>query len=514
MASSRRSSDKANRREMTRGERVIAFIERYCVVPEGMHVGKPMKLEPFQRRFVLDVYDNPHGTSRGYLSIARKNGKTALIAALVLAHLVGPEAVRNSQIISGARSRDQAALVYNLASKMAALSPGLQSIVKPIPSSKILVGLPLNVEYKAIAAEGSTAQGLSPIMAILDEVGQVRGPQDAFVDAITTAQGAYDNPLLLAISTQAATDADLFSIWLDDASRSGDPHIVSHVYSAHSGCDLMDCDAWRAANPAMGVFRSEADIERQAKQAARMPSVENTFRNLILNQRISMFSPFVSADVWKSCGGPIDISVLDSNPCYVGLDLSSRTDLTSAVITAKDDDGNWHVLPIFWTPEQGLFERAARDRAPYDVWVAQGYLRTTPGHTVDYEYVVNDLAEILADRDVRVIGFDRWRIDVFKRELERADITWRLEPFGQGFKDMSPALDNLEADLLNGKIYHGMHPVLTMCASNATIIKDSAGNRKLDKSKSTGRIDGMVALAMARGIYSSEEDIKYGMMIL
>jgi phage terminase large subunit-like protein len=180
--------------------------------PEGALVGRPIELLPFQKAFIKAIYDNPAGTSRAYLSIARKNGKSSLIAAIALAHIVGPQARQNSQIISGARSRDQASLVYKLAEKMVRLNPALSKIVKPIPSQKTLIGLPMNVEYRAISAEAGTAHGLSPIVAILDEVGQVKGLHDAFVEAIETAQGAHESPILIAISTQAATDADLFSV--------------------------------------------------------------------------------------------------------------------------------------------------------------------------------------------------------------------------------------------------------------------------------------------------------------
>lgn len=159
---------------MTTAEKVIAFIERYCFVPEGALVGQPIKLEDFQKDYIFDVYDNPHGTSHGILSIGRKNGKTALIACLLLAHLVGPVAILNSQIVSGALSREQAALVFNLAVKMIQLNPKLSNIVSIKPSGKRLIGLPMNVEYKALAADGKTAQGLSPVLAILDEVGQVQ----------------------------------------------------------------------------------------------------------------------------------------------------------------------------------------------------------------------------------------------------------------------------------------------------------------------------------------------------
>lgn len=493
---------------MTRAEKVIRFIEKFCVTPEGADVGKPLRLADFQKQFIRDIYDNPAGTRRAYLSIARKNGKSGLIAGLLLAHLVGPEARQNSQIVSGALSRDQAALVFNLASKMVMQSPALSEIVRIIPSGKRLIGLPLNVEYKALAADGKTAHGLSPVLAILDEIGQVRGPQSDFIDAITTSQGAHAEPLLIAISTQAASDADLLSIWLDDAARSNDPRIVSHLYAAPEGCDLLDKAAWSAANPALGLFRSEDDLREQMTQAQRMPSMENTARNLLLNQRVSTESPFISPDVWKSCGGEV-LPNLGEQPVYAGLDLSMRTDLTALVLICRID-GVWHVRPYFWTPEQGLIDRAKRDRAPYDVWHRQGFLRTTPGATVDYGHVAAEMAEILADMDIQAIAFDRWRIDVFKRELDRLGIELPLMPFGQGFKDMAPALDHLEAELLNGRVAHGNHPVLGMCAANAITTKDPAGSRKLDKSRATGRIDGLQAMAMAFGVAQTTEEADTG----
>lgn len=488
---------------MTRAERVIRFVEKFCVTPEGADVGKPLKLADFQKQFIRDVYDNPAGTRRALMSVSRKNGKSGCIAALLLAHLVGPEAKQNAQIVSGAMSRDQAALVFNLASKMVQQSPKLSSLVRIIPSGKRLLGLPLNTEYKALAADGKTAHGLSPVLAILDEIGQVRGPQSDFIDAITTSQGAHAEPLLIAISTQASGDADLFSQWLDDAQRSADPKIVCHLYAAPEGCDLMDESAWKAANPALGLFRSLDDLREQMTQAQRMPSMENTARNLLLNCRVSTESPFISPDVWKSCAtNPLPF---EDAPVYAGLDLSARTDLTALVLIARIDDV-WQVRPYFWTPADGLLDRAKRDRSPYDVWHRQGYLRTTPGATVDYGFVAQEMAEILADVNIQAIAYDRWRIDIFKRELERIGIELPLIPHGQGFRDMAGALDSLEAELLNGRIAHGNHPVLNMCAANAITEKDPAGNRKLSKSKATGRIDGLQAMAMGFGAAATAEE--------
>jgi phage terminase large subunit-like protein len=462
-------------------------------------VGQPITLADFQRKFVLDIYDNPAGTRRAYLAIARKNGKSALIACLLLAHLVGPEAVLNSQLVSGARSRDQAALVFNLAAKMIDLSPELKKLVRIVPSGKRLIGLPMNTEYRALAAEGTTAHGLSPVLAILDEVGQVKGPQDAFIDAITTAQGAHEKPLLIAISTQAPTDADLFSIWLDDAERSGDPAIVSHVYTAPEDCALDDEEAWKAANPAIGLFRSRRDVEEQAAQALRMPSAENTFRVLTLNQRVNMVSAFVSAAVWKAGNRFPAAGVFERVRNNGGIDLSATTDLTSMVLTARENE-ELHVDPHFWMPQEMVQEATRRDKAPYDVWVREGLIRTTPGKVIDYSFVARDVLQIVSGRSLGKIGFDRWRMDRLIKELQALGAELPLEPFGQGYMSMSPALDALEADLLLERILHGGHPVLAMCAANAVEVRDAAHNRKLEKNKSTGRIDGLVALAMAEGV--------------
>jgi len=506
---------------MTRGERVIAFVERYCVVPEGTLLGKPVRLLPFQRKFILAVYDNPHGTSRAYLSIARKNGKTGLIACLLLAHIVGPEAYQNGRIVSGARSRKQAAEVFNYASKMILMSPELSKLARIVPSGKMIVGLAKNVEYQASSAEAKSAHGGSPILAILDEVGQIKGPTDDFVEAIETSQGAYEGKaMLFAISTQAATDNDLFSRWIDDAETSKDPRIVSHIYSAPADCELGDRAGWAAANPALGVFRSIKDVEDFSHLAERMPTKEASFRWLFLNQRIDASAPFVSPAVWRACDAPV-ADDFEGLPVFGGLDLSEVSDLTALVLMApKVEDGKtvWHVKPRFWLPGDSLREKAKDDRVPYDIWADQGHLHTTPGPTVDYEFVAHYLREVFDTMDVRKLAFDRWNWRHLKPWLAAAGFTEDqlegdnavFEQFGQGFQSMSPALRGLESLILNQKIAHGGHPVLTMCMMNATVRSDSSDNRKLDKQKSRGRIDGAVALAMATAMAGTYEEADTG----
>lgn len=488
---------------MTRGEKIIKFIETYCYVPEGKLVGQRLKLDPFQKRFIKRTYDNPAGTRLAILSMARKNGKTALIAAICLAHIVGPEAQQNSQIVSGARSRDQAALVFNLMVKMINFNEALANRCRIVPSGKRIYGLGKNVEFQALSAEAKTKHGLSPKVVIHDELGQVRGPQDPFVEALETAQGAYDDGLQLVISTQAPTDADMLSIWIDSALKGEDPQTIVELHAANESADLSDKKAWKAANPALGTFRSLPELENSALKAERMPSFENSFRNLYLNQRIDRNTPFISKSVWKSNGGPVSPD-WGHEPIYAGLDLSSTADLTAFVPIAKIG-GQWETKPTFWLPADGLLEKSRADRVPYDMWARQGFLETTPGKSVDYEFVAHWLFAFCQKHNVRKIAFDRWGMKYLRPWLISAGFKESViddvfVEFGQGFASMSPAMRDMEAILLNGGASHADHPVLEMCARNAVVVSDPAGGRKLDKSKATGRIDGMVAMTMAFGI--------------
>jgi phage terminase large subunit-like protein len=508
----------------TRGEKVIAFIEKYCMTPEGKHIGLPMVLRPFQKRWILAVYDNPARTHTGVLSIARKNGKTALIAAILLAHLVGPEAVLNSQIVSGAMSKEQAAVVFELAVKMVELSPALVPLVKIFPSGKKLLGLHRNVLYRALAAEGKTAHGLSPILAIIDEMGQVVGPTDKFIAAIETAQGAYDNPLMLIISTQAPTDNDMLSQIIDAQEAANDPRVVCHVYSAPiyvkdaiTGEDteeevpLDDPAGMAAANPALGDFRSLEDVQRQCKKAMAIPSFEPEYRNLILNQRVEAVAPFVPRSIWMANGAVPEQRA--RRRVYGGLDLSSVSDLTAAVLVDEDDGA---VFPYFWLPEEGLSEKSKKDKVPYDVWAKDGKLQTTPGKAIQYRHVAQYLRRIFNEFEVILFGFDRYLMAFLKEWLRKEDPNTgkplfteeeldRFVDFGQGTASMTPALRDLEVKLLNAQLKHGNHPVLNMCAANAKVVGDS-GARKFDKRRARGRIDGLVALAIAVGVMPQEAE--------
>lgn len=493
-----------------RGDRVIAFIEKYIVVPDGALVGLPMVLLPEQKEFISAIYNNqrPDGrllTRRGILSIARKNGKTGLISALLGAHLIGPEAKLNSQLYSAARSRDQAALVFGYLAKSLRLNPKLEGLVQITDSSKRIVGITQGAAYKAMSADAQTAHGLSPALTIHDELGQVIGPNDALYDAFETAGGAQEEPLSLIISTQAANDADLLSRIIDDGLRNPKetPQTVVRLYAAEKTDDIFDEEVWYRVNFALGIFRGYDEFKEMAEQARRMPSTEARFRNLYLNMRIALQSLLIAPTVWKENDHYVDEALFTSGlPVHMGMDLSQRTDLTAAVCAVQDPDtGIVHLKAFVYTPSVGVEERAKVDRAPYPQWVKEGYLTTTGGVVVGYDQVCEHLKEHTAGMNLMSINFDRWRIDLMKKEASRVgfapegEVTWN--PFGQGYKEMSPAIETLETLLLNRMLAHGNNPVLTMGASNAIAVFDTAKNRKVEKAKSTARIDPLVAAIMA-----------------
>lgn len=472
-------------------------------------VGKPVVLREWQRVEIRKIYDNPDGTRRAIISFGRKNGKTALSAFLLLLHLCGPEARPNSQLFSAAQSRDQAAILFALAAKVVRMSPDLSAVVTIRDTAKQLACGELGTLYRALSADASTAYGLSPVFIVHDELGQVRGPRSELYEALETATGAQDNPLSIVISTQAPNPTDLLSVLIDDAKTGADPRVVLSIYSAPDDADPFSDETIRLANPAFGDFQNAEEVRAMAEDARRMPSREPEYRNLILNQRVEMMSPFVSRSVWGACGAKVADRF--DGPVYGGLDLSSVNDLTAKVYISHVA-GLWHVKPTFWLPSEGLAEKSRNDRVPYDLWAKQGFLRTTPGKTVEYEYVAATLWADVQEMDVRKIAFDRWNFRHLKPWLLKAGFREDqlegdhaiFEPMGQGYQSMSPALRDLESDLLDGKFAHGDHPVLTMCAANAVVTADPAGNRKLDKGKATGRIDGMVALAMARGVAAAD----------
>src|SRR5215204_6385338 len=257
---------------MARAERNIQWCEDYLRLPEGEFVGRRFKMAGFMREDFRAIYGNPAGTRRAIITRGRKNAKTTECAFILLLHLVGWEHKRNSQLYSIAQSREQAGILFSLAAKMVRMSPSLQQTIIVRDTAKELVCPELGTTYKALSAEASTAFGLSPVLTIFDEAGQVRGPRSTLYEAMELATAAQEEPLTIIISTQAPTDNDLLSILIDDAVAGYDERVVLQIDTAPVDLDPFSKEAIRAANPAFDVFMNKKEVLAMAENARRMPA--------------------------------------------------------------------------------------------------------------------------------------------------------------------------------------------------------------------------------------------------
>lgn len=492
-----------------RSDRVIAFIEK-LTIPSGIGAGGPFILRDWQRDFIRDIYDPCDADGyrlvrNAILSVGRKNGKTALIAALVLCHLVGPEAEANGEIYSAANEREQAAIVYKMAAQFVRADEDLSELLRPVDSTKTIACYHNGSTYKALSAEAGSKHGLNPSLLIYDELAQAKTRE--LYDVLDTSQGARREPLFITISTQNPDPEHVLSLLIDDGLRDEDPTTVTHLYCVPDDePDIFNEDVWHAANPALGDFLSIEYMRAKARKAQRMPSYETAFRNLHLNQRIDAISPLIPKSEWMACQD-LDLQIDTSEPIYLGLDLSSTADLTALVaITAGKED---KVSAWFWKPGDSVREHSERDGAPYLQWVNDGWIEAPQGRSIQYEFVAERIASICAGYTVLGLAFDRWRMDYLIPHLVNAGLEprrdgdgggLRMVPWGQGWKDMAPAIDALENAILERTFKHPGNPVLTYCFANAQAVTDPAGNRKLDKSKTKFRIDGAVACAQAIGL--------------
>jgi phage terminase large subunit-like protein len=522
------------------GELVIRFIEKLKITI-GKDEGKNFILRDWQQAFIRDVFDpiGPTGNRlvrRAVLSIARKNGKTELAAALVLAFLIGPAAELNGEIYSAANDRNQASIVFRAVCRMVEANPKLRKRLTIVKSTKTIFvkeqGLKgSGSKFQALSADAGRQHGLNPSFVIYDELAQAKKRE--LLDTLLTSQGARANPLFLTISTQNNDPKHPLSEMIDDGLRvdddgnKKDPTVVCHLYAADDDCDLLDRDQWAKANPALGDFRDLEEFEVMAARAARLSSEEQSFRLLYLNQRVSLHSSLISRSEWKACtnldeaGQPTRCTfvanhfdqeskrAIDGEDVYLGLDMSRKHDLTALVMVSAHNGSR--IDSWFWKPEDCIEEHTKRDGVRYDLAVKDGDLLTCSGKLVNPRDVGAKVAELHKKYNILGLAYDRYRteqlLNYFEEiglEAQEGSHSWtgglRVVPWGQGPVDMAPAIDAFEEAILTGDLRHGNQPLLTSCVMHALVVADEKDNRKFDKRKSTMRIDGAVALAMALGL--------------
>ena len=489
-----------------KAQRVLSFIE--CLKhTKGEFHGKPFHLLPWQRKIVTDVFgtvrdDEPDKRqyNQVYIEIGKKNGKSELGAALALNMLVNDDEWK-AEVYSCASDRQQAGIVFDVAVDMVKQSPALMRRIKIIPSTKRMVYQPNGSIYQVLSSEVATKHGLNVSACIFDELHTQ--PTRALYDVMTQGSGdARKQPLFFFLTT-AGTDRTSICWEVHQKAidilegRKKDPRFYPVVYGLADGDDWRDERNWYKANPSLDHTITIDKVRDAYQKALETPADENMFRQLRLNQWVKPSVRWMPMDRWDECGGVVDTVALEGRPCYAGLDLASTSDLATIVLVfpPESEEEPYYVLPFFWLPEETMALRVRRDHVMYDIWKAQDFLMTTEGNVVHYGFIEQFIVSLGEKYNIREIAYDRWNATMMVQTLE--DDGFTMIPFGQGFRDMSPPTKELLRIVLERRLAHGGHPVLRWNMDNAFVRTDPAGNLKIDKEKSTEKVDGAVALVMA-----------------
>jgi phage terminase large subunit-like protein len=463
-----------------------------------------MRLLPEQREFIEHVYADDSAVRLAIESIPRGNGKTGLVAGLVLAHLLGPEAEARGAIYAAAIDRQQAGILFAEVVAIIEAVPGFAAVVNIQRFRRIIEtmdGPGKGSIFEVLSSDVRRGHGLAPSLFICDEFGVWKTGE--LLDNLITGQGKRARSLGIVISTQAGDDQHPFSLLIDDAARGLDPSIYLQLLSAPIDADPFDEATWRACNPALGVFLNLEEFRGQAERAKRVPSFAAKFRNLRLNQRVAADERWISDETWTACAAPVDLDALVGEPCVGGLDLGSTRDLTALALYFERSKA---LVVWTWCPAETVAEREHSDRAPYRVWAEQGHIELTPGRATDKRLVAMRLGSLCAKFTPRVIGFDRWQIAELERVLADEGVDLPLKEFGQGFKDMGPATAAFETRVLNGEIRHNGNPLVAWALNNVVLERDATGAAKPHKRRSHDRIDPVVAAIIAVGVAAREPE--------
>ena len=489
--------------------RVITFVETFLRHSKGFRAGEPFILAPWQKDEIIGpLYDaiNNDGRRRyrqGYVSMARKAGKTCLAAALALYHLLGDEDMEPGirEVYAAAASRDQASLLFIQAADFVNASPELSARCVVSRATKRIIDKSSRSFLRAISADAHTTHGLNAAFVVVDEIAQQ--PNRDLWDVLQTSVGARRNPLVLAIGTAGHDRNSIASELYQHGKRtiSGDavdPSFFACIKELPEGLDWAEESNWIYANPGLDDFRDRQELRDMRDRALLLPSLAGTFQNLYCNQWTDAETTWMSMSAWDECSGMVTDAELQKATAYAGLDLAATTDLTALAIVFRLPDDRYAVKTWAWIPEAGIVERERRDRVPYRQWIKEGRIETTPGDVIDSRIVARRCIEECERWKVQYLAFDRWGSKIVTPILQEAGL--EIFEHGQGFRDMSPPTKHLQELVLSRRLLHGACPLLRWQASTVTIATDPAGNIKPVKPDAMAyarRIDCIIATVMA-----------------
>jgi phage terminase large subunit-like protein len=485
----------------TAAERAVQFFSKCLTHTKGEWAGQPLHLDPWQADQIIRPlfgWKRRDGTRKyrtAFIMIPRKAGKSTL-AAGIANYLLFADNEPGAEVYSAAADREQAAIVFEMAKGMIDASEPLRS---RSTSYKRSIVVPSSASsYKVLSSDAYTKHGLSASGIVIDEVHAL--PNRELWDVLTTSTGARRQPLTVAITTAGYDRHSLCYELYDYAVKVRDGIITDEaflpvIFEVGKDDDWTQPATWHKAHPGLGVSVKEEYFAAECAKAQQLPGYENTFKRLLLNIWTEQNNRWLAMDAWDKCAE--DLPDLAGRQCFAGLDLASTTDI-AALVLAFPIDGKVHLLPFFFVPREGMKRRQDRDRVPYVDWVRQGHIIATEGNVIDYDVIrakINALSEIY---QIKEIAIDRWNATQLSTQLSGDG--FEMCAFGQGFASMSAPTKELERRVLSQEVNHAGNPVLRWMASNVSVNQDAAGNMKPDKSKSTERIDGIVASLMALGL--------------
>lgn len=488
------------------------FLEKLPHV-EGVWDSPFLVLDPAQVFFVVQLFGFRRRTDGGrrftsaLYATARKSGKSTLAGGILL-YCFCCEDEPGAQVVSAATTFPQAAIIFNVAKRMAEKTADLRDAFGVEVWAKALSRVSAGATFKPIHAKASTQDGLNPSVVGLDEIHAHKTPD--LLNVLTSAAGARSNPLLLYTTTEGYTNPGpwgeirtFVKKLLEGVFGTAADHFLALFWAIDDEDNEFDERVWVKANPLIEVNpHLLAAIRKEATEAKHMPSKLAEFLIKRMNRPASTAEGWIDLVRWQQCSGPVDLDWLSAYPCYGGLDLASTTDL-AAFRLVWNVEGVLFTVGRRWVPESAVAYRTERGTVPYQAWVASGALKVTPGNVVDYAIIE---ADVLADCErfsVQNIGYDRWNATDLVNRLVAAEVP--LVEFIQGPRSYHPAMQALELAYISGKLRHGGDPVLNWCASNVVARRDQNLNMAPDKKRSADKIDDMCALLMAVGVSLSGE---------
>jgi phage terminase large subunit-like protein len=487
-------------------DKAVEFFSRWLKHQKGEFAGRPLKLDKWQADEIIRPifgWKRKDGTRKirtCYVEIPRKNGKTTIAAGVGL-YLTFSDNEPGAEVYSAASDREQAAIAFDLAKSMVVGEPALQKRSEVFRRSIVIAST--GSSYKVLSADAKSKHGFNGHGIIFDEFHAQ--PNRELYDVLHTSTGARRQPLEFIITTAGVYDPESIAWQLHSYAlrvQSGeidDPTFHAVIYSTPKEADYRNPKVWAAANPGMGISVKADYLAAEAKRAEEEPSYENTFRRLHLNQWTEQVTRWIKKEEWEACA--TEMPDLTGRPCFPALDLSTTTDISALSLDfpPRSDDEPHYLLPFFWCPENKVRKASQTDRVPYDAWVRDGYMEATPGDVIDYAFVRARVNELSKKYQFGPFAYDPWNAMQLALQLGEEDGFTMVE-HRQGFISMNEPSKEFERLVISRKIRHGGNPVMDWMISNVALKQDAAGNIKPDKSKSTGRIDGVVASVMSVGM--------------